>query len=351
MEKKLNKNKVLLGLSGGVDSTAAALLLQEKGYSVSGYYFDVTGNNTEGRKEAETLARQLGIGLICEDVSSEFDAKIISDFCRGYCSGRTPNPCVICNPLVKFVKLLETADRTGAYYIATGHYSRLTKDEKSGLYYITRAANLKKDQSYMLYRLGQKVLSRLLLPLGDFESKDDIRMLVGQKGLHNAGKKDSQEICFLADGQDHAGFIRAKGYTSPQGNFVDQSGRVLGRHEGIINYTVGQRKGLGIALGAPVYVTAINSEKNEVVLGKNEDLFTKKVLCKDCFFTFAKPQDLDGKRVTAKIRYLAQPASATLHLAGDMAYVIFDEAQRAPAAGQSLVIYDGEKVLGGGFIV
>lgn len=351
MEKKLNKNRVLLGLSGGVDSTAAALLLQEKGYSVSGYYFDVTGNNTEGRREAEALAGQLGIELICEDVSQEFSAKIIDDFCRAYCSGRTPNPCVICNPLVKFAKLLETAERTGAYYIATGHYSRLTRDEKSGLYYITRAANLKKDQSYMLYRLGQEALSRLLLPLGDFKSKDDIRMLVGQKGLPNAEKKDSQEICFLAEGQDHAGFIRARGYASPAGSFVDKNGDVLGRHEGLINYTVGQRKGLGIALGAPVYVTALNSEKNEVVLGQNEDLFTKKVLCKDYCFTCSKPQALEGRRVTAKIRYLAQPAAGTLHFDGELAYVSFDEAQRAPAPGQSLVIYEGDRVLGGGFIV
>ena len=203
----LKKNKVLLGLSGGVDSTSAALLLKEKGFEVYGYYFDVMGNNETGKKEAQEVADQLGIELITEDVSSEFEEKIIGNFIDEYLSGRTPNPCVVCNPLIKFKKLIECADRLGIYFIATGHYCRIVADGKTGNFYVRKAANAKKDQSYMLYRLGQDVLKRLIFPLGEFLDKDEIRSLARENNLQNADKKDSQEICFIPN-NDYGNFIQ-----------------------------------------------------------------------------------------------------------------------------------------------
>ena len=364
MEKQKNKNKVLLGLSGGVDSTAAALLLAEKGFDVTGYYFDVTGCNRQGLKEAQELAHKLGIKLICEDVSSEFNRLIINDFCDEYMSGRTPNPCVICNPQVKFRKLIEKADEIGAYHIATGHYCRIYFDKDTGLFYPKMSASKKKDQSYMLYRLGQDVLRRLIFPLGDFEDKEQIRELARSHGMENAEKKDSQEICFLGESEDHARFIGEKGFRSPAGNFVDENGNILGRHKGITSYTVGQRKGLGIALGKPAYVIRIDKENNTVVLGSNDELFKKEVICSDIFFTGLAAHRFEGKKLKAKIRYTARPAECSIKVI-DSGEIIKDnkkvddkkiittfcDPQRAPAPGQSIVYYNGDIVIGGGFIV
>ena len=218
-------NKVLLGLSGGVDSTAAALLLKEKGYEVTGYYFDVHGDNNNGREEARETAESLGIDLICEDVSRDFSDIVIDNFCREYLRGRTPNPCIICNPAIKFKKLIENADKIGAYHIATGHYCRIKYDEETDEYFVRRGVSLKKDQSYMLYRLNQQVLRRLIFPLGQFESKEDIRTLVREKNLRNAEKKDSQEICFI--NTDYAKYIESLGFSSKEGDFVDEEGNIF----------------------------------------------------------------------------------------------------------------------------
>ena len=347
---KKNKNKVLLGLSGGVDSTAAALLLKEKGFEVTGYYFDISGNNKEGRTEAANIASQLGIELICEDVSEEFETIVVSNFCSEYAAGRTPNPCIICNPYIKFKKLMEKADEIGAYYIATGHYCNIGFAKEEGKYYIERAANESKDQSYMLYRLGQDVLSRLIFPLGEFEDKARIRELAKGKNLSNAEKKDSQEICFVDPSVSYAEFIESKGFRFSPGSFVDKEGRVLGEHKGIVNYTVGQRKGLGIALGRPAFISKIDHEKNQVVIGDNEDLFTIKVLCKDYIFPGENREKYHKSEVLAKVRYQARPAEATLNIEEDTITAVFKEPQRAPAPGQSIVFYDGNRVIGGGFI-
>jgi len=350
MKNNLDKNRILLGLSGGVDSTAAALLLKEKGFEVTGYYFDVLGDNTAGINEARAVAEQLGIEFISEDVSREFEEIIIGNFCSEYLCGRTPNPCIICNPLIKFRKLIETADRIGAYYIATGHYCRISHDVKTGAYHVRRAANDRKDQSYMLWRLGQDVLSRVIFPLGEFCDKEEIRAIAREKALQNAEKKDSQEICFINPEDNYMDYIRRRGYNSEPGLFVDKEGKILGEHKGILNYTVGQRKGLGIALGKPAFVTSINPETNQITIGDNEDLFSNTVIADDVFFTFGKAEDWDGCEVTAKVRYAAQPASAKLSVVDKKIMLTFAEAQRAATPGQSLVIYDGDKVIGGGFI-
>lgn len=368
MEKLKNNNKVLLGLSGGVDSTAAALLLAQKGLDVTGYHFDVTGSNQQGLKEAQRLADKLGIELIYEDVSAEFEQKIIDNFCSEYINGRTPNPCVLCNPQIKFRKLLQKADEIGAYYIATGHYCRIYFDEKTGFFYPRMGASQKKDQSYMLYRLGQDVLSRLIFPLGDFEDKDKVRQIARSFGMENAEKKDSQEICFLGDSEDHTRFMAERGIKCPAGNFVDENGNILGRHRGIANYTVGQRKGLGIALGKPAYVIRIDRQHNTVVLGDNGQLFHDRVVCSEPFFTGLAAEAFEGRKLRAKVRYAAKPEDAFIEVACaddcngrqyDLSKYVcdkkiiatFDKPQRAPAPGQSIVFYDGDIVVGGGFIV
>lgn len=353
----LSKNKIVLGLSGGVDSTTAALLLKEQGFEVIGFYFDVLGDNFAGERAAWKLAEKMGIPLHTMDVSCEFAEKVIDNFCSEYSLGRTPNPCVICNPAIKFKKLLEIADREGAYYIATGHYVGIMKDEAAGIYYIRKGASEKKDQSYMLYRLGQEVLSRLILPLSDMADKDTVRRLARESEMPNAESADSQEICFIdEEKEDYVTFMARRGFACPKGHFVDADGKILGEHQGISRYTVGQRKGLGIALGKPAFVTKIDKENNRVVLGDNEDLFHTEVISTDNFFTETGggeiPERLLEKRgITAKIRYAAKPAPAVLHRAGDGRVVtVFEQPQRAATPGQSIVFYDGERVVGGGFI-
>ena len=346
----LKKNKVLLGLSGGVDSTTAALLLKEKGLEVTGYYFDVLGNNDIGKKEAQNVAKQLGIELIVENVSDIFKEKIIGNFIDEYLSGRTPNPCIICNPMIKFKKLIEWADKLGIYYIATGHYCRIIADGKSGNFYVTKAANAKKDQSYMLYRLGQDVLRRLIFPLGELIDKDQTRDIARKNNLINADKKDSQEICFIDDSIGYADYIKALGYKSRPGDFVTNDGKVVGKHQGIVNYTIGQRKGLGVALGKPAFVTKIDCKNNRIVLGDNSDLFTTVVECSDYRFAADDAHLYDGKVIMAKVRYSAKPTEAKLKVDDKKITATFTEAQRAATPGQSIVFYDGEKVIGGGFI-
>jgi len=366
MSKELDRKKVVLGLSGGVDSAAAALLLQEKGYEVTGLYFDIWPEDTPshaGWQRAEQTAKQLGIEFLYRNVSSLFDDIVIGNFCREYAAGRTPNPCVICNPMVKFQTLLDAADEIGAYYIATGHYADTYYDEETDLWYIRRAANEKKDQSYMLYRLGQEAIARLLLPLNEIDDKTKVRELAREKALHNADAKDSQEICFIDVKDDYKAFLQRRGVTAEKGDFVDASGNVLGEHRGILHYTIGQRKGLGVALGKPAFVTKIDAEKNQVVLGDNAELFHREVVSIGNIIIGSdmgessegdgahSPRVMAPMEVTAKIRYAAKPGEATLQLLQDgRIKTIFKEPQRAATPGQSIVFYDGDLVIGGGFI-
>lgn len=364
MTQVLNKNKkVLLGLSGGVDSTAATLLLKNQGYEVIGMFFDALGNQTDAINRAEKTAKELGIEFIHRDVSKEFSSLVIDYFCNAYLCGETPNPCVMCNPTIKFKTMLEEANRIGADFLATGHYAQVFFDEKLQRYFIKKAENERKDQSYMLYRLGQDVLSRLLLPLGTICDKELTRDLVREKGIHNADTKDSQEICFIKD-DNYIDYIKNRQIETgnekaamQKGNFIDKDGNKLGEHQGIVHYTIGQRKGLGITFGKPVFVTNIDKGKNTVTLGSNEDLFTHDVLSENNIFTISfldykdMPKEYEGKKITAKIRYAAKPAEATLHREKDGRVLThFVEAQRAITPGQSIVFYDGEIVIGGGII-
>lgn len=363
--KMLNKNKVVLGLSGGVDSTTAALILKEKGFEVTGLYFDIHDAAERGKADinsgcraAEEAAEQLGIRFLYKNVSRQFSDIVINDFCGEYIKGHTPNPCIICNPAVKFKTLIDAADEEGAYYIATGHYADTCFDEDTGIWYIKRAANTKKDQSYMMYRLGQEVISRLLLPLNEVDNKEQVREIARKSDLKNADAKDSQEICFIDIDDNYKDYIKRRGYAVSKGNFVDCDGNILGGHHGIINYTVGQRKGLGIALGKPVFVTKIDSETNNITLGSNEDLFTCHVESERNILTgydiagSETPEGLDGMEVMAKIRYAADPASAVINiLPGGKIKTEFKKPQRAVTPGQSIVFYKDDTVVGGGFII
>ena len=381
---KMKNKKVVLGLSGGVDSTTAALLLQEKGYEVIGLYFDAMGKGREdaGAVRAEMAAKQLGIKFLYRDVSDIFREKVIGNFCSEYVCGRTPNPCIVCNPDVKFKTLLAAADEEGADWIATGHYAGTYQDPESEEWFIRRAKSEAKDQSYMLYRLGEDVISRLILPLNDAEDKEAVREIARKKALKNAEDKDSQEICFIEDGDDYKAFLRRNGCDLPKGDFVDADGNILGEHQGILHYTIGQRKGLGIALGKPAFVTGIDSEKNRVVLGDNQDLFKTEVVSDGNIllgidFSRLAQQEREARQadcgengedgearslgiigfddtsgITAKIRYAAKPAAASLKLLPDgKILATFEEPQRAPTPGQSIVFYQDDLVLGGGFIV
>lgn len=354
MGAALNKNKVILGLSGGVDSTTAALLLREKGMDVTGLYFDVSCGNEEGRRAAEQAASEIGIPFIYRNVNQLFESTVIDNFCREYAAGRTPNPCVFCNPTVKFKILTQEADRIGAFHIATGHYANTACSPQLG-WTIRRAANEKKDQSYMLYRLPAEIIERLLLPLSSMEDKQQARAIAREQGLFNADKKDSQEICFIADDENYADYIRRRGFTITEGDFVDKEGKVLGQHKGLIHYTIGQRKGLGITFGKPVFVIGMDPVKNTVTLGDHEDLFSREVISSESFFPATgsgrMPEYLENAQVSAKIRYAAKPAPARIKTMPDgRILATFEEKQRAATPGQSIVFYLSDCVVGGGFI-
>lgn len=347
--------KVILGLSGGVDSTAAALILKERGYDVTGLYFNIHENDKSGEKKAVKVAEELGIDLIIKDISQRFNEIVVSDFIREYSKGRTPNPCTLCNPEIKFKTLIDEADRLGAEFIATGHYADTTFSSIQNCHVIRVSANRKKDQSYMLYRLPANVIERLILPLSDYDDKEHIRKIAREKSMSNSEDKDSQEICFLNEGEDYTSFLKKHGVKSVEGNFIDKDSNVLGRHKGIINYTIGQRKGLGIALGKPAFVTDIDAENNTVTLGENVDLFNRQVICDNVFFTSTSssriPEFIMGKRLYGKIRYAAKPAECSVEEYKEgMIKVLFDEPQRAATGGQSLVLYMDDEVCGGGLI-
>lgn len=358
----MNK-RVVIGMSGGVDSSVAAAVLKEQGFDVIGVTMrlwdgeNLNGTVTESTccslsavEDARRVADRLGIEYHVLDFRKEFSEYVIDYFTEEYINGRTPNPCIACNKFLKFDAMAKKAQLLGADLIATGHYARVELDKSSGRYLLKSAAAGSKDQTYALYNLTQEQLSGLLLPLGDFKDKAAVRDYADRIGLVTADKPDSQEICFVPD-KDYAAFIKRRiGTLPPEGNFVDQGGNILGQHKGIVNYTVGQRKGLGIAFGKPMFVTSIDAEKNQVVLGEQGTEFSLSLYGKNPNFipfdTIPKPI-----RATAKVRYSARPAPCTVSMAGDKIKVEFDEPQRAITPGQAVVIYDGDIVIGGATII
>lgn len=355
----MSGKKVVIGLSGGVDSSVAAYLLKKQGYDVIGVTMQIwqkedVAENGEGCsglaavEDARKVAELLEIPYHVLNFREEFQKHVIDYFVDEYLHGRTPNPCVVCNRYVKWEALMNRGKAFGADYIATGHYSRVEK-LPNGRYAIRHSATSSKDQTYALYNLTQEQLSRTLMPVGEFE-KDEIRKIAEEIQLPVAHKSDSQDICFIPDG-DYASFIdREVDRPLPKGKFVTVDGKVLGEHKGITHYTVGQRKGLGLSLGHPAFVLEIRPETNEVVIGSNEDSLTRKVVARKV--NFMAREKIEGEmRAFAKIRYNHKGGWCTLSQTGeDEVTAIFDEPVRAVTPGQALVAYEGEYVLLGGII-
>ena len=351
---------VLVAMSGGVDSSVCALLLREAGYDCRGVNMklfsleNVTLDQNksccdpEDARIAARVAESLGIPFSVADLSEDFCQNVIDYFVRTYEEGGTPNPCVECNRTMKFGKLFAMRRELGCEKIATGHYARITQDG-SGRALLSRAKDLSKDQTYVLWSLTQKQLQSTLFPLGDY-TKAEVREMALSHGFCNAERAESQDICFVPDG-DYAAFI--KHYTKkdfPVGNFVDAEGNVLGQHNGIIHYTVGQRKGLGIAFGKPTYVCKKSPVDHTVTLGGNDELFTRDLTASHINLIALDRID-SPLRVEAKIRYQAKPSAAVVEQTGEDSFRLrFDAPQRAISKGQSVVLYSGDTVLGGGII-
>lgn len=358
----MDQKTVVVGMSGGVDSSVAAYLLKEQGYRVIGVTMQIWQDEEQAAMEenggccglsavddARRVAVRLEIPYYVMNFKREFKEQVIDYFVEEYAAGRTPNPCIACNRYVKWESMMQRALEIGADYIATGHYARIVR-LPNGRYTLKKSATQKKDQTYALYNLTQDQLKRTLMPVGEYE-KDQIRKIAEDIGLLVANKPDSQDICFVPDG-DYAGYLENEaGLPVNPGNFVDRSGKILGQHKGIVHYTVGQRKGLGLSLGHPAFVLEIRPETNEVVIGTKEE--SMQTVVKANHVNWMSVEKLEHPmRVFAKIRYNHRGAWCEVSQTGeDEITCVFEEPQGAPAPGQALVLYDGEYVLGGGTIL
>lgn len=352
--------KILTAMSGGVDSSVAAYILKTAGHEQIGAMmklFDLEGSFGDSNErscctlsdaeDARAVANSLEIPFFVFNFSEVFEAEVMERFVRGYRAGQTPNPCIDCNRFLKFEKFLHRAAELECDSVATGHYARISRDGERFL--LKTGVDASKDQSYVLYAMTQEQLARTRFPLGELK-KEEVRAIAEAQNFVNAQKRDSQDICFAPDG-DYAGFIeRHTGTRAPRGDFVSRSGKILGKHRGIINYTVGQRKGLGISAPEPLYVLALNSKNNTVTLGAGEELFIRTLTARD--INLIALEKIDGDlRVQAKIRYAHNPQPAILRqLDGDRLHAEFSSPQRAITPGQAVVFYDGEIVIGGGTI-
>jgi tRNA-specific 2-thiouridylase len=361
----LDKNKVIVGMSGGVDSTVAAYQLKEMGYDVIGVnmrlwqddFLEEAHFMTDGGccslssvEDARRVCEQIGIPFYALDFKGVFKETVVDYFIDAYKNGETPNPCIACNKHVKFEALLEKAHQLGAYYVATGHYAKIYLDDTSGRYVVEKADAVEKDQTYALYNLTQDQLQHILMPLSSFKSKEEVRAIAAQFDVQMSQKSDSQEICFVPD-QDYVGFLKRNGdFEITPGDFYDTEGNKLGKHQGIVSYTIGQRKGLGLTFGKPMYVVDIDPDFNRVVLGDNESVFKKELWAKDINFILMAGID-QPYRCEAKIRYGTKTAPCTIEYVNGFVRVVFDEPQRAVTPGQAVVFYKDQFLVGGGTII
>ena len=355
--------KVMIGMSGGVDSSVAALRLQQEGYDVTGVTLKLFGDEDiiqapdatrtccalRDVEDARSVAYRLGFEHLVFNFKDAFRSHVMQPFCDSYLRGETPNPCINCNRHIKFDAMLRRAEALGYDYIATGHYAVRRQDPETGRYLLCRPKDRSKDQTYVLYNLTQHQLAHTLFPLGDLE-KAQVRQMAEAAGLVNSHKPDSQDICFVPDG-DYAGYIRhATGAEIQPGDFLDTAGNPIGRHRGLIHYTIGQRKGLGLSLGRPAYVVGKDAASNTVTIGAESDLYTDSFTVRELNW-ISIPALTAPMQVTVKTRYSQTEAPCTAYPLPDGGLrVVFDQPQRAITPGQAVVLYDGDVVLGGGTI-
>lgn len=346
--------RVLLGMSGGVDSSVSAILLQEQGYEVIGITMKLYEEEIEGScckpdstLDAKRVCDYLQIPHYTANYKEEFEKNVIQDFIVNYENCKTPNPCIECNKYLKFGKMYQKALELECDYIATGHYAKVEYDEKYHKNMIKKANAVEKDQSYVLYSIPQNLLDKIILPLGNFNNKEEIREIAREHKLPVANKPDSEDICFIPNG-NYKEFLESRGVTEKPGDIILNNGKVLGKHNGLYNYTVGQRKGLGIAYEVPLFVIGFNKEKNQVIVGREEELYKKEIIVDNVNWLF----DIElPSKVATKIRYSKKESESTIEKLEDGSIkVTFEEPQRAPTPGQSAVFYIDDIVIGGGKI-
>lgn len=343
----MEDKRILLGMSGGIDSTYAVTELRGRGYEVVGAFLKMTEESDVD--SALRAAEALNVPLTVVDCTERFRDIVIGNFLSEYAAARTPNPCIVCNRFVKIAALCETAKQMGIPAVATGHYADVGFDEETKRYYIRKGADPKKDQSYMLWRLTQEQLSSVLFPLNGL-LKSDIKAKAKEMALPNADAAESQEICFIPS-NDYVSYIEERLGAFPKGAFKDESGKTVGTHEGIIHYTIGQRKGLGLSLGKPAFVTAIDPNANTVCVTVDEGkIFTDRLVCHSLNFMAIAPGDYEDLHGEGKVRYAARAERARACIRGDRAEIFFERPVRAVTPGQSVVFYEGDKILFGGMI-
>ena len=345
----MEKRKVLLGMSGGVDSSVSALLLKNQGYEVIGATLKLFEGN-DAYIDAKKMCDFFGIEHFIIDSADDFKNKVIDNFIYCYANCKTPNPCIECNRYIKFGVMYEKAKSLGCDYIATGHYAKTEYSEKYGRYVLKKSNAGKKDQSYVLWNIPKEILEHIIFPLSDFESKDEIRKIARENNLNVANKPDSEDICFIPDG-NYKKFLENNSDIKPkEGNIVDLNGKILGKHTGLYNYTIGQRKGLGISNPVPLFVLGFNKDKNEVIVGEEDKLYKKDILVTDVNLLLIDKLT-ESIEVQVKTRYSSKLAKAKIYPEGNNIRVVFEEPQRAITPGQSAVFYIDNIVLGGGKIL
>ena len=349
----MENKKVLLGMSGGVDSSVSALLLKQQGYEVIGTTLELFAGssccNISTYLDAKNVCNQIGIPHFTYDYKKEFKEHIIDDFINCYANCKTPNPCIECNKYMKFGLMWKKAQELGCDYIATGHYAKTEYSEKYGRWVLKKSNNEKKDQSYVLWNIPKDLIEHVLFPLADFDNKEEIRQIARDNNLKIANKPDSEDICFIPDG-NYKKFLENNSNIRPKvGNIVNSKGEILGKHTGLYNYTIGQRKGLGISNPVPLFVLGFNKEKNELIVGEEKELFKKEILVSDINLLLVD-EIKEWLDVTVKTRYSTKEKKTKIIQEDDKIKVIFEEPQRAITPGQSAVFYIDDIVVGGGKI-